>query len=183
MKNLWSCSKRWFCLVLMSRCVSGRSYIVNSENLLSTEPHTWTVTSLVYHQGAMLTPSSQIMTGLFFLFDSSLPSLAVTRETQHIPISIRCGSSVSEPAMSGLWEVSWAPHSLLETRWHLSDSNISCSLFPVWPGWSLSQKCDIQSTCIPLHVYQVYWSFWKDIARQIKEKRKVVYGIYFVFFM
>lgn len=64
----------------------------------------------LYHQGAILTPSSQIMTGLFFLLDSSLPSLPVTRETQNIPISIRCGSGVSEPAIFGLWEMSSVLH-------------------------------------------------------------------------
>lgn len=68
-----------------------------------------------------------------------------------------------------------APCSLLETQWHLSDSNMSCSLFPVWPGWSLSQKCSIQSACIPLHAYQVYGSFWKEIARWTNEKEKVTY--------
>lgn len=84
--------------------------ILTTVRIFYLQNHTPGQWHCLLHRGAMLIPSSQIMTGLFFLLDSSLPSLPVTRETQNIPISIRCGSGAPEPVIFGLWEVSWVLH-------------------------------------------------------------------------
>lgn len=93
----------------MSRRVSGWSYFDSSEVLLSTEPCTWAVTSLVSprcHAYTFISSNDRFVLAPWVII-SSLP---VTRETQPIPISIRCGSGVSDPEMFGLWEVSWVLH-------------------------------------------------------------------------
>lgn len=131
----------------------------------------------LYHRGAVLIPSSQVMTGLFFLLDSSFPSLPVMRETQHTPISIRCGSGASEPAMFGLREVGCVLHT---PCWRHGSTSLIATwvahsfLFDLGEVWAENMVFKVFVHKV-LHAYQVFRSFWKEIVRRIKENDEVAY--------
>lgn len=141
--------------------VSEWSYIDNCEDLFIYRTVYLGQWHCLYHQGAMLIPSSQIMTGLFCLLDIISLAPCCERDPAYSQLVSDVVVMFLSLHMLGLWELSWMLHTPYWRHVSTSDSNMICSLCPIWPGWSLNWKHWIRSTCIPLHIYGVFKLFWK----------------------